>query len=72
MRRPFLALVARDMKLAGNLLDCLATHEELAPDPCNRVHALHPLPPILNQDRQFARVTTAGVKFGRRSPVSEG
>jgi hypothetical protein len=60
------------VELAGDLLDCFAAHEELAPDPCNRVHALHPLPPILIQDRQFARVTAAGVKFRCRSPVSEG
>jgi hypothetical protein len=35
----------RDVKLAGNLFDRFAAHEELAPDPCNRVHALHPLHP---------------------------
>ena len=29
-----------------DLLDRLALHEKLAPDPRNRVHALHPPPPV--------------------------
>ena len=34
--------VARDVQLPDDLLDRLAPHEKLAPDPRNRVHALHP------------------------------
>lgn len=69
--------IARHMQLTNDLLDRLAGHEKLAPDPRNRIHALHPRHPSSLRDGQSAQTKhwgsisdadypALGVKFARR------
>jgi hypothetical protein len=58
--------VPRHMQLSHDLLDRLALHEKLAPDPRNRIHALHSPPPVLSQGRGVCQNHLSGGPISRR------
>src|SRR6202035_59231 len=74
--------VPRDVQFPDDLLDRPSPRKKLAPDPRNRIHALHPPPPIPNQRMDSLRShqggskldadpPAQGVKFARRMTLFE-
>jgi len=52
--------VPRHVQLPHDLPYRLALHEKLAPDPRNRVHALHPPPPVQTKGQAVCQSQTSG------------
>jgi hypothetical protein len=60
---------AGDVQVADAVLDRTAPGEELAPDARNRVHALHPPPPVRPSRRAVCESKLQEVRIARRNTV---